>query len=269
MAYYYDGFKPYVSAALRRARALAELAQRKQQGHSVSPVVIAGRAIATTFWGKAWCTNLEHYSDYANRLPRGRTYVRNGSVVDLQIAQGTVQARVSGSELYTVSIKLSPVAKDRWNSICRDCAGAIDSLVELLRGHLSKAVMERICRPQDGLFPAPGEIKLACSCPDGAYMCKHLAAVLYGIGARFDRQPELLFLLRGVDEKQLIATASEAIPLANSAPAKGRVLSGADLSGLFGLDLSPDIGITPVKSPPKPRAKKNKPLKRPATKKKG
>ena len=280
MSAYYDGWKPYVSVAARRAKAQRELAKRKSQGHSGSPVVIAGRTIATTFWGKAWCENLEQYSDYENRLPRGRTYVRNGSVVDLQIAPGAAQALVSGSQLYSVTVKLSPVAKERWQSICNDCAGEIDSLVELLQGRLSKAVMERICRPQIGLFPSPAEIKLACSCPDGAYMCKHLAAVLYGIGARLDHHPELLFLLRGVDEKQLIAAAGASIPLSQAAPAKGKVLGGADLAGMFGLDMGSDPGIPPVKTPSKPKketkvaakrspaaTKKKKPLKRPPVKK--
>ena len=280
MSAYYDGWKPYVSVAARRAKAQRALARRKSQGHTGSPVVIAGRTIATTFWGKAWCENLEQYSDYENRLPRGRTYVRNGSVVDLQIAPGAAQALVSGSQLYSVTVKLSPVAKERWQSICNDCAGEIDSLVELLQGRLSKAVMERICRPQIGLFPSPAEIKLACSCPDGAYMCKHLAAVLYGIGARLDHHPELLFLLRGVDEKQLIAAAGASIPLSQAAPAKGKVLGGADLAGMFGLDMGSDPGIPPVKPPSKPKketkvaakrspaaTKKKKPLKLPPVKK--
>ena len=279
MSAYYDGWKPYVSAAARRAKAQRELARRKSQGPSGSPVVVAGRTIATTFWGKAWCENLEHYSDYENRLPRGRTYLRNGSVVDLQIAPGAVQALVSGSQLYSVTVKLSPVAKERWQSICNDCAGEIDSLVELLQGRLSKAVMERICRPQIGLFPAPAEIKLACSCPDGAYMCKHLAAVLYGIGARLDHHPELLFLLRGVDEKQLIAAAGASIPLSKAAPAQGKVLGGADLAGMFGLDMGPDPDLSPGKTPSKPKkatklpserspaSAKKKPLKRPPVKK--
>ena len=162
--------------------------------------------------------------------------MRNGSVVDLQIKPGVIQAWVSGSELYEISLTVVPVAKSRWKSICEDCAGAIDSLVELLQGRFSKGVMERICRQSHGLFPTPAEIKLSCSCPDGAYMCKHIAAVLYGIGARFDHQPELLFRLRGVDEKELIVKAGKGLPLAKPAPAPARVLGG-DLSEIFGLDM--------------------------------
>ena len=235
----YDGWgwRPYVSVAERRRKAAREMAKRKKQGHDVSPVVIEGRAIAKTFWGSAWCENLERYSDYANRLPRGRTYVRNGSVVDLQIAPGAINAYVSGSRLYEVTLKVTPVTKARWKSICNDCAGAIDSLVELLEGRLSKGVMERICRQNQGLFPSPAEIQLSCSCPDWAGMCKHIAAVLYGIGARFDHQPELLFRLRAVDEMELIASAGSATSLAKHGPAAGKILGGDDLS-IFGLDMA-------------------------------
>ncbi len=232
------GWKPYVSAAERRSKAMREIEKRRKKGHSISPVTIDGRAIVKTFWGKSWCENLERYSDYANRLPRGRTYVRNGSVVDLQIKPGSIQALVSGSELYEITLKIAPVGKQRWKSICEDCAGAIDSLVELLQGRFSKGVMERICRQSQGLFPSPAEIKLSCSCPDWAGMCKHVAAVLYGVGARFDDQPELLFRLREVDEKDLIVKASKALPLAKQAPAAGKVLGDEDLSDIFGLDMA-------------------------------
>jgi uncharacterized Zn finger protein len=205
-------------------------------------VVVEGRTIVKTFWGKAWCENLEQYSDFANRLPRGRTYVRNGSVIDLQIAPGEIKALVSGSEIYEVVVKVAPVAKGRWQSICTDCAGAIDSLIELLQGRFSKGVMERVCRQKTGLFPSPHEITLSCSCPDWAGMCKHVAAVLYGIGARLDHQPELLFRLHSVDEKDLIAGAGKALPQAKRAPAAGKVLGGEDLAALFGLDMDQGAG---------------------------
>lgn len=253
------GWKPYVSAAERRLKALREMEKRRKQGFNISPVKIEGRAIAKTFWGKAWCENLERYSDYANRLPRGRTYVRNGSVVDLQITPGTIEAHVSGSDLYRVELIVAPVAKAKWKSICADCGGAIDSLVELLQGRLSQAVMERICRQNQGLFPAPGEIKLSCSCPDWAGMCKHVAAVLYGIGARFDHQPELLFRLRGVDELELIATAGDAPPLSKKTPAAGKRLADEDLAAMFGLDMATEA--------PAPKAPRRRVVKTPLAKK--
>jgi uncharacterized Zn finger protein len=265
MAYYGGGWAPYVPVAERRRKALRELEKRRKQGQAVSPVIITGRTIASTFWGKAWCDNLERYSDYANRIPRGRTYVRNGSVVDLQIAPGEIHAQVSGSQLYRVDLKVTPVAKARWEAICKDCAGSIDSLVELLQGRFSKGVMERICRQGQGLFPSPADIHLSCSCPDWADMCKHVAAVLYGVGARFDHQPELLFLLRGVDEKELIAGAARTVPLEKQAPSASKVLAGEDLSAIFGLDMAVEGGAAPPAA--NGPAKKRAPGKNPAAKK--
>jgi len=232
------GWKPYVSAAQRRLQGLREMERLRKKGRAVSPVVLHGRTIASTFWGKAWCDNLERYSDFSNRLPRGRTYVRNGSIIDLQVAPGEIKALVSGSAIYRVTVKVAPVPKARWKSICKDCAGAIDSLVELLQGRFSQGVMQRICREKTGLFPSPSEIQLACSCPDWAEMCKHVAAVLYGIGARLDRQPELLFRLHQLDEKELIAKAGTGLPLVRRGPSASKVLGGEDLSELFALDMA-------------------------------
>jgi uncharacterized Zn finger protein len=228
-------FGPYVSVAEKRRRAERKMAALKKKGKTVTPVTIAGREIAKTFWGKAWCDNLEAYSDYASRLPRGRTYVRNGSVVDLQIVQGEIAAYVAGSELYTVKIGIAPVPARHWKGICGDCAGSVGSVVELLQGRLAKSVMDRVCRKGDGLFPAPGEITLHCSCPDGAFMCKHVAAVLYGVGARLDDSPGLLFRLRNVDENALLASGPD---LAAAAPAAGKLLDEQDLGALFGLDMA-------------------------------
>jgi uncharacterized Zn finger protein len=232
----------YVSVAERRRRAAAKIADLRKKGRSLAPVKIEGRKIATTFWGQSWCANLERYSDYASRLPRGRSYVRNGLVIDLQIAKGKVTAMVSGSELYEVEIAIAPVAAKRWNGICRDCAGTIDSLIELLQGRLAKAVMDRVCREGDGLFPQPSEIKLSCSCPDWADMCKHVAGALYGIGARLDTQPRLLFELRGVDESELVAGADQGAGRLNSAPAAANVLADGDVAALFGLEMAENVG---------------------------
>jgi hypothetical protein len=262
---YYDyGWRPYVTVAERRRKAALEMEKLRKKGHPVSPVFLEGRTIARTFWGKAWCDNLERYSDYENRLPRGRTYVRNGSVVDLQIGGGEVKAVVSGSELYKVVVKVTPVSKARWRSLCSDCGGAIDSLVELLQGRFSQGVMERMCREKTGLFPSPGEIHLSCSCPDWASMCKHVAAVLYGIGARLDQQPELLFKLHKVDEKELIAKAAKGLPLGGKAPAPGKALGGEDLSAIFGLEMaqSQDVVASPPVPPAKPKRSKKKVAKR-------
>jgi uncharacterized Zn finger protein len=237
--YYSYGFRPYVSVAARRARAARELAKLQKKGRKISPVAIEGRTIARTFWGEAWCDNLERYSDFANRLPRGRTYVRNGSVVDLQVAPGRVTALVSGSTMYDVKVTVGPVPRARWSAICKDCSGAIDSLVELLQGRFSKGVMTRLCEEKTGLFPSPKDILFTCSCPDWASMCKHVAAVLYGIGARLDHQPELLFTLRRVDQQDLIATAGSDFSTKGKRPTDTRVLASDDLSEMFGIEMAP------------------------------
>jgi uncharacterized Zn finger protein len=237
----------------------------RKTGHSVAPVVIAGRTIAATFWGKAWCDNLEGYRDYENRLPRGRSYVRNGSVVDLQIGPREVKAIVSGSSIYHVTVSIGAVVKAQWRSICKDCAGGIDSLVELLQGRFSKGVMERICRQDNGLFPRPSDIRFSCSCPDYASMCKHVAAVLYGVGARLDSQPELLFRLRAVNENELVAQIDQVLPMSKTGPAAGKVLDADDLSSMFGLDMAGADAPSDVASDAKvPRAAR-KVATRPAT----
>ncbi|MBV8576853.1 MAG: SWIM zinc finger family protein [Acetobacteraceae bacterium] len=210
-----------------------------RKGQDISPVRVTGRKIASTFWGTAWCDNLEGYRDFENRLPRGRTYVRNGSVLDLQISRCEVRAMVSGSSLYHVSISIDVLPNARWRSICRDCAGGIDSVIELLQGQLSKSGMERVCEPGKGLFPQPSEITFTCSCPDYAFMCKHVAAVLYGVGARLDQQPELLFTLRAVDQTELIGNFDSGL-LSKAVPNAVEVLADDDISALFGLDMADD-----------------------------
>lgn len=249
----YQRWAPYVPVAERRRKAARAMAKRRKAGHDVSPVTITGRAIASTFWGRAWCDTLEGYRDYDSRLPRGRTYVRNGSVVDLQITPGRVAAVVSGSALYDVTITVAAVAAAQWRALCADCAGGIDSLVELLQGRFSKAVMERLCRQPAGLFPRSAEIRFACTCPDHALMCKHVAAVLYGIGARLDEQPALLFRLRAVDETELLRHADTALPAAKPRPAAGRMLEAEDVSALFGLDMAPQAADVPASPPEQPR----------------
>ncbi len=266
----YFQWKPYVSVAERRKKAERAAARyQKKTGQTLSPVTAARGAIAKTFWGKAWCGNLERYSDYSNRLPRGRTYVRNGSVIDLRIAAGEVSAQVMGSDLYRIKVIIAAVPKTQWHALGGDCAGSIDSLVELLQGRLSEGVMERICRPQTGLFPSPKEIKFTCSCPDWAAMCKHVAAVLYGVGARLDEQPELLFTLRKVDAKDLVARAGAGLPLAKKTPVAGKILDQSKLAEVFGIEMAdvlvPDLRAKAAPAKKKVPARKKKAIKRKAT----
>ncbi|MBP0639526.1 hypothetical protein [Cupriavidus sp. AcVe19-6a] len=252
MGYGYGDWKPYVSAAERRKKAELATATAKKAGAALSPIVAYRGAIAKTFWGKAWCDNLEGYSDYANRLPRGRTYVRNGSVIDLQITGGEVRAQVMGSSLYTVAVTVTACPAKQWRAISADCAGSIDSIVELLQGKLSTAVMERICKPGTGLFPMPKEIRFSCSCPDWASMCKHVAAVLYGVGARLDQQPELLFALRRVEANDLVRQASAGLPKSTKRSTTSKVLDSSLVADVFGIEMVDAF------APPKSTAGRNK-----------
>ena len=252
-------WKPYVSAAQRRANAQKEASKFAKKGQSLSPVFIEGRKIAASFWGKGWCEHLESYSDYASRLPRGRSYVRNGSVIDLQVSEGRITALVSGSSIYEIEIKIKPFPGNSWTRVQTDCAGKIDSLIELLQGKLSASVMEVVTHRENGLFPKPAEISMECSCPDWAGVCKHLAACLYGIGARLDRQPELLFTLRGVNPGELISGASAAQAVEQTEGQAASRIGESDLAALFGIDIeSPATATTPSSTEKKIRAPKQR-----------
>ncbi|KJS32867.1 MAG: hypothetical protein VR64_04860 [Desulfatitalea sp. BRH_c12] len=257
---WYGGFRPYVPVAVRQARALKKMEKLRKQGHCIKPVQIDGRKITHTFWGQAWCDHLESFSDYDNRLPRGRTYVRNGSVCHLDIEKGRISAMVCGSEIYNVEIAIKPLPRKKWQEVKNRCAGQIGSLLELLQGRLSKNVMSVVTDRDKGLFPLPGEISLKCSCPDWAVMCKHVAAALYGVGARLDQAPELIFLLRGVDHEELISAQADVAAVAEETKAGRKRIADDDIADVFGIEMSEDAApvetirpLRPKKTVPEPR----------------
>ncbi len=256
MGRHYDNYwPPYIPVSERREQARAALASLKKKGVDCQPVAVEGRAIARTFWGIKWCRSLEAYSDFANRLPRGRSCVRHGAVLDLQIGPGAIDALVSGAAVYKVRIAIEPLPDRDWKAILDECAGKVATLVELLQGRLSDSVMEVVTRPGSGLFPTPKQIDFRCSCPDDAFMCKHVAAALYAAGNRLDSQPELLFLLRHVDPQELIRQAGSG-PAADASAASDAAAAGladADLSALFGIEI--DAPPPPAKPPRRTRAK--------------
>jgi uncharacterized Zn finger protein len=259
----YSRFAPYVPVAERRRKAEAKAKQMAKSGRVLSPVRITGRQMATTFWGLQWCANLGTYSDYANRLPRGRTYAGNGSIIDLQIADGKVSALVMGSALYKVEIVISGLPATSWKQFKERCAGRISSLLDLLQGRLDKSVLEEITRRPGGLFPSPREMKFSCSCPDGALMCKHVAATLYGVGARLDTSPELFFTLRSTDMQELISAAGAKAAVAPAGPSSGD-LAEDDLSALFGIEIEAAPAPAPKKTT---KAAKKTPAKKTPAKK--
>jgi len=237
---YWDDFPPYVPVSERKKRNRKLGKKLSRDGRATCPVTVAGRGrkMAQSFWGDRWCAHLESFSDYENRLPRGRSYLRHGAVLDLQIQTSLVTAVVSGTYLYNIQIDIKPLAPNQWRAIRSACSGQVGSLLELLEGRLSDQVMSVVTDRTQGLLPLPGEINFDCDCPDWAVMCKHVAAVLFGIGVRLDDQPELLFTLRGVDPDELIS-GELVLPGAanNDADHAATTLADGDLAGIFGIDL--------------------------------
>lgn len=224
---------PYVPVAKRRTIAAKKMKALKKQGQAIYPIEIQGRTIAGTFWGKAWCHHIESFCDYDNRLPRGRTYVRNGSVCHLEINEGQVKAMVSGSSMYHITISIKPLVGEKWQTIKNTCSGKISSLLDLLSGKLSTGVMDVVCHPEGGLFPLQREVTLHCDCPDGASMCKHVAAVLYGVGARLDADPAQLFTLRGVNFEELMDINQAVLEVTSSKQGGRKRLEDTAFTDLF------------------------------------
>jgi uncharacterized Zn finger protein len=262
---YYGRFPRYVSVAEKKAKAAKKLKQLRKKNPDINPIVIEGKAIAGTWWGKSWNINLERYADYSNRIERGRSYVRHGAVLDLQINPGEVKSLVQGTAPtpYAVAIKIKAISRTTWKNIKNACEGKLDSLQELLTGKFPKSLAEIFTAQGKGLFPSPQEIDFSCSCPDWAYMCKHVAATLYGIGARLDEDPSLFFTLRKVEINELISQAVEdkTLELLKKAKKKSaRVIADSDLADVFGIDLEENFDFN-ASAEPKASAKKPAPPK--------
>jgi uncharacterized Zn finger protein len=264
--YDYGGFPPYVSKAekMRRAeKAIAKL--RKKKGANIEPVVVKDRKIARTWWGKSWCHNLERYADYSNRISRGRSYVRNGSVLDLKISPNAISALVSGSDPtpYSIKITIKPLEEKIEKALMAASRTSLDSMQSLLFGEFPPDLKEAFFKQGTGLFPTPKEIELDCSCPDYAEMCKHVAAALYGVGVRLDEKPELFFVLRGIKIDDFVGkiVKSESEKMLKQAEKKSdRALDAdaGDLSELFGIEVEPPLAKTIKRSTAKPAADRKK-----------
>ncbi len=246
--YDYDDYE-YIPVSERRRRALKKMEKLREDGEEIQPIEpFKTRGIAKSFWGKSWCKHLESFSDYSNRLPRGRSYVRNGSVCHLGISQKEAKAIVSGSEMYQLSVHIDPLDPRKWEIIKDRCKGKIGSLIELLQGTISDEVMEIVTDRDNGLFPHPDEIRFNCNCPDWADMCKHVAAAMYGIGVRLDTEPELLFKLRGVNHEELIAVDTAIDDLTTGKRSRRRrTLQAEEVGDVFGIELEPEA--TPAFEP--------------------
>ena len=245
------GFVRKPNVKEQRQNAARESQRLAKSGEKLSPVVIEGRAIASSVWGKAWCDNLESYRDFEYRLPRGRSYVRHHAVIDLKVSAGQISGLVCGAEVYSVEVAIKPLAQAHWSRIKTQCAGQVGSLIELLEGRLSEAVMRIITHRDGGLFPKPAEIQMDCSCPDSATMCKHVAAVMYGVGARLDHQPELLFALRNTDHTDLIAQAAD-FEVTRKVSGRKTIADDA-LGSVFGIEIDTAPKAQPQAAKPRRR----------------
>lgn len=241
MSRYWDQVESYAQPDVGTLkRRVSETTKReKKKGNALSPVIISGRQITTTWWGKAWCENLEQYADFASRLERGKRYVRSGTVVDLKIAKGRVTARVQGRRKtpYKVEIRISPIDEEKCERIMEACGNRISSLENLMAGNIPEE-LKSLFVGKEGLFPKPTELSFMCSCPDWAILCKHVAAVLYGIGNRFDDNPLLFFELRGIDVDRFISVTLESRVekmVRNAEQLTSRCLDGIDMMAVFGI----------------------------------
>ncbi len=242
MSWGYSQYPKYVTVAEKKARAEKKLQQLKKKTPGIRPVVIVGSTLARSWWAKTWNRSLERYADYRNRIDRGKSYVRHGAVLDLKITSGKVRALVMGSasKPYEVVVDILPMKKNNWQELQNHCQGHLKSLQDLLAGKFPQALAEVFFTEGKGLFPGPRDIKFQCSCPDWASMCKHVAATLYGIGARFDEDPSLFFTLRGLDTGDLIAGAvkdrTEEL-LKRTKKKSAKIIDDSDLSNIFGIDM--------------------------------
>lgn len=250
---YYSRWPRYISVTQKRAKAQKKLQQLRKKKPDLKPVIIEGSVLAHSWWGKAWNSNLEKYADYHNRIGRGRSYVRHGSILDLQITAGKVEALVmgTGSSPYSVTITIKPVKKALWSHIQKVCEGKLESLQELLIGKFPKTLSEIFTAKGHGLFPSPRDIEFDCNCPDWASMCKHVAAVLYGVGVRFDKSPELFFKLRKMEMSDLITKAVHAKSkqlLKKSKRKTSRKIDDSEIAHIFNIDLEDNIKIPKSKT---------------------
>lgn len=198
-----------MKAADLEAQARRELIELKSAGEEVRPVVGTTRKLAAHFWGSAWMKHLALCESGGWSLSAGRTLLRHGCVLDLQLEAGLIRARVMEERLHDVEIALDPLDGERLEELRTICSGKIDSLVPLLEGTLDDALLATLCNAETGLLPEPGAWHMSCTCPDWSEPCPHAAAAIYAAGILIDAEPSLLFRLRQVSPEDLLQSPAE------------------------------------------------------------
>lgn len=236
MSFY--GYFDTPSVAELRQMAKDSLAKNKDY----DPVIFEGNSrskICKSWWGDAWCRNLDRYADWDNRIDRGRSYLRNGTVIDLKMNGGEIYAKVQGSREtpYTVKITIDPINEKKSRKIEKQAAGKIQNIEALLTGTFPESLKEDFF--QEGmLFPSLKEIHFNCSCPDWASLCKHVAATLFGVGVRLDTDPKIFFQMRGINIEDFVEKAISGKlekMLKNADKITPRIIKDSEIMNLFGV----------------------------------
>jgi uncharacterized Zn finger protein len=157
------------------------------------------------WWARRWIEVLESFG-WDNRLQRGRSYARKGQVMSIDVQPGRVTARVQGSRRtpYTVRINVERLGDDEWERAIDAVAEQALFAARLLVGEMPTEIEEAFLAAGVSLFPTSRDVGMSCSCPDWVVPCKHIAAVYYLLGEEFDRDPFLLFTLRGCTREHLM-----------------------------------------------------------------
>lgn len=244
MGKYWSEFPAYQqpSAEMLREQAERSVKAAKKKGQKMEPAIpVTGEdeEICQSWWGRAWCSNLMRYADFASRLERGRRYIRTGTVVDLKIRKGRVEARVQGTRKipYKVDIRISPFSEEKCQAVMAKCGRKIENMEDLVAGTFPEDLKD-LFTEEGGFFPTPAEISCICSCPDWAIMCKHVAAAMYGIGLRLDENPFYFFEMRGIDINRFLdVTVDNKVEsmLENADTVTERMLDTGKLDAIFGI----------------------------------
>ncbi len=208
--------------------AQARLADLRADGAlQLNPVHEKSRKLAKNAWGSAWMRQLAYCEQEGFSLAAGRSLLRHGCVLDVQVGRGTIDALVSGEELYEIHLKLAEPDEEKIEYLREQCGAHIDSLVALLDGKIDASVMQQLCDPEEGLLPLPYEWQMDCNCPDWNEPCPHAAAAIYAAGCLIDAEPRLLFTLRGIEPSTLCEVPSTA----------AADFDATDLANTFGIDI--------------------------------
>ena len=232
-------------------------------------IKLHSKSISNTWWGQEWCKTINVYADYENRLSRGKTYLRQERVQDLTIEDNTITAKVKGkwSDYYNVTIKIRELPRSKSNIIIKK----ISELGSILKGSIPEDCRFLFSIGELGLFPTKDDLIYTCDCPDScggliygsnwnsakeicevdpnnAMLCKHVAAVLYSVGSILDKEPLIIFQLRGINvtkyiSEEIVAQTNNLLVGLYQRKEEERVIDKSLISDVFGIDFDWNYNI--------------------------